>query len=96
MKNECLVASNYRKFYVSTLNEEIVKNKIIHHYYKRNNKRWFDLQNKVLKATSAVVEIVNLCLKANNKNEVIRSKDVVAKAIDTITLLGKVNHQMTF
>ena len=31
-----------------TLNEEIIKNKNINHYYKRN-KRWFDLQNAVLK-----------------------------------------------
>ena len=43
-----------------------------------------------------MVEIANLCLEANNKNEVIHSKDVVVKAIDAITLLGKANHQMTF
>ena len=34
--------------------------------------------------------------EAHNKNEVIHSKDVVLKATDPITLLGKVNHQMTF
>ena len=54
LKNEYLVASNCPKFYVPTLNEEIIKNKNIHHYYKRNSKRWFDLQNIVSKATSAV------------------------------------------
>ena len=43
-----------------------------------------------------MVEIANLCLKADNKNDVIHWKDVVVKAIDTITLLGKANHQMTF
>ena len=96
VKNEYLVASNCPKFYVSTLNEEIIKNKNIHHYYKRNDKRCFDLQNIVLKATSSLVEIGNLCLEADNKNEVIHSKDVVVKAIDAITLLGKANHQMTF
>ena len=37
----------------------------------------------------------NSCLEADNKNEVIHSKDVAIKAIDAITLLGKVNHQMT-
>ena len=91
LKNEYLVASNCPKFYVPTLNEEIIKNKNIHHYYKRNDQRWFDLQN-----TSAVVDIASLCLEADNKNEVIHSKDVVVKSIDIITLLGKVNHQMTF
>ena len=38
-KNENLVASNCPKFYVPTINEEIIKNKNIHHYYKRNDKR---------------------------------------------------------
>ena len=95
LKNEYLVTSNCPKFYVPTLNEEIIKNKNIHHYYKRNDKRWFDLQNIVLKATSALIEIANLCLEVDNKNEVIHS-DVVVKAIDAITLLGKANHQMTF
>ena len=74
----------------------MIKNESIHHYYKRNEKRWFDLQNIVLQATSAVVEIANLCLEFDNKNEMIQSKDVVVKAIDTITLLGKANDQMTF
>ena len=40
------------------------------------------IQNIVLKATSAVVEIANLYLEASNKNEVIHLKDVVVKAID--------------
>ena len=87
-----MVASNCPKFCVPTLNGEIINNKNIHHYCKR----WFDLHNIVLKATSAVVEIANLCLEADNKNEVIHSKDVVVKVIDAITLLGKANHQMTF
>ena len=60
LKNEYLVASNCPKFYVPTLNEEIIKNKNVHRYYKRNGKRWFDLQNVVLKVTSAMVEITNL------------------------------------
>ena len=77
------------------MNEEIIKIKIIHHYYKCKDKRWFDLLNIVLKATSAMIEIANLCLEIDNKNEVIHSKHVVAKAIDAITLLGKVSHQMT-
>ena len=43
LNNEYLVALNCPKFYVPTLNEEIIKNKNIHYYYKRNGKRWFDL-----------------------------------------------------
>ena len=41
---ECLLASNYP--YVPTLTEEIIKNKKIHHYCKRNDKRWFNLQSE--------------------------------------------------
>ena len=54
------------------------------------------LQNVVLKAAAAVVDIANLCLEADNKNEVINSKYAVVKFIDPLTLLGKMNHQMTF
>ena len=64
--------------------------------YKRNDKRWFDLQNAVLEATAAVIGIANSCLEADNENDVIYSNKVVVKAIDGITLLGKVNHQVTF
>ena len=71
LKIEYLVASNCPKFYVATLNKEIIKNKDIHHYYKSNDKQWFDLQNIILKATSAVVKIANLFLEAGNKNEVL-------------------------
>ena len=59
MKNEHLVASNWLKFYFPSLSEEIINNKNIHRYYKRNDNRWFDLQNIILKATSAVVDIAN-------------------------------------
>ena len=43
-----------------------------------------------------MVDIVDLCLEANNKNELIHSKDVAVKAVDVITLSGKVTRQMTF
>ena len=91
-----MVTSNCSKFYVPTLSEKIIKNKNIHHYYKRNDKRWFDVQNIVLKTTSAVIEIANLCLQVDNKNEVIHFKDGIVKTIDAITLLSKVNHPMAF
>ena len=88
-----MVASNCPKFYVPTLNEKIIKNKSVHHYSRSIGKRYFDLRNVVLKATAAVVDISNLCLKPI-KNEMILSKDVIVKTIDAITLLGKGNHQM--
>ena len=43
-----------------------------------------------------MVEIANLCLEADDKNELFHSKDVVGKAIDATALLVKVNYQITF
>ena len=94
--NEYLFDLNYRKFYVHTLNKETIKNKNIHLYCKRNDKPWLDIQNVVLKAKAAVVDIANLCLEADKKNVVIHLRDVVIKATDAITLAGNVNHQITF
>ena len=59
-------------------------------------KNCLDRQNVVLKIRAVVVDIVNLCLEANNKNEGIPLKVVVAKFIDAITRLSKVYHQMSF
>ena len=77
------------------MNEEILKNKNIHSFYKGNDKRWFDIQNLILRATAAVIDIANICLVADNKNRLIQSKDVVVRSIDTITLLGRVSQQIT-
>ena len=77
------------------MNEEILKNKNIHSFYKRNYKRWFDKQNLILRATAAVIDIANICLVADNKNRLIQSKDVVVRSIDTITLLGRLSQQIT-
>ena len=33
---------------------------------------------------------------ADNKNEMIHLKNIVVNAIDAITILGEVNHQITF
>ena len=40
-------------------------------------------------AAAAVVDVANLCLESDNRNELIYSKDNVVNAIDVITLLGK-------
>ena len=43
-----------------------------------------------------MAKIANLYLETDNKNEVIHSKHDAVKSLDGITLLGKVNDQMTF
>ena len=88
----------YSESFVPISNEEIVKNKNknIHAYYKRNDKRWFDLQNVVLETSNAVIEWTNICILAKTKNEMIQSKRLVVKAIDIVTMLDRANRQMNF
>ena len=96
LKSDFAVPSNCDKFYSLILNEEIFKKRKIHSYYKRSDRRWFDLQNSILKSSTAVVNIANICLDADNKDQLIESKEVVVKAIDAMTLLGTASKQITF
>ena len=42
------------------------------------------------------MNIANICLDADNKDRLIDSKEIVVKAIDVITLLGRASKQITF
>ena len=42
------------------------------------------------------MNIANICLDVDNKNQLIESKELVVKAIDAITLLGRASKQITF
>ena len=42
------------------------------------------------------MNIANICLDADNKDRLIDSKEMVVKAIDVITLLGRASKQITF
>ena len=42
------------------------------------------------------MNIANICLEADNKDQLIQSKEVVVKAIDAIILLGRASKQITF
>ena len=68
LKSDFAVPSNCDKFYSPILNEEILKNRNIHSCYKRNDRRWLDLQNLILKSLTAVMNIANICLDADNKD----------------------------
>lgn len=72
----------------------ITNNRNIHSYFKRNDRRWFDLQNLILKSLTAVMSIANICLDADNKDRLTKSKEMVVKAVDAITLIGIPQHQI--
>lgn len=48
-----------------------------------------------LKGADAVVDITNLCLEVDKKNEVIHSKNVAVKVIDA-SILGRANYETSF
>ena len=77
LKSGFAVPSNCDEFCSPILNEEILKNRNIHSYYKRNDRRWFDLQNSILKSSTAVMNIANICLDVDNKDQLTESKEVV-------------------
>ena len=96
VKSDFEVPSNCDKFYSPILNKEILKKRNIHSYYKRNHRRWFDLQNLILKSSAAVMNIAYTCLDVDNKDQLIESKEVVVKAINAIALFGRASKQTTF
>ena len=59
------------------------------HSRRSNDRTWFDLQKFILKTSTAVMNIADICLDADNKDRLTESKEVVVKAIDAITLLGR-------
>ena len=73
LKLDYVILSNCVEFHVPLLNKEILKNKNIHSYCKRNDKCWFDIQNLILRATAAVVDLARIYLEADNKNRLIQS-----------------------
>ena len=40
------------------------------------------------------MSIANICLDADNKDRLTKSKEMVVKAIDAITLIGILQHQI--
>ena len=95
-KSDFAVPSNCDKFYSPILYEEILKNRNIYSCYKRNDRRWFNFENLILKSSTAVMNIANICLSAANNDRLIDSREVVVKGIDAITLLGRASKQIAF
>jgi len=94
LKEEIKTPQNCEVF-VPLLNEAVFKNKNISYYHKRNDKRIFESQELILKATTAIIAIAETCLEADRNNKVVNSKTLVSNSIDAITLLGKVSSQLT-
>ena len=75
------IPQNCEDIRVPLLNEDILKNKNIHYFYKRYDKRLTDLQGLVVSASAAVVNLTNGFINADKHNTVVDSNVVVANAI---------------
>ena len=74
LKSDFAVPSNCDKFYSPISNAEILKNRNTNSYYKRNDRRWFDLQKLTLKSSTAVMNIANIRLDADTKDRLSQRK----------------------
>ena len=68
---------------------------LLHYYYKRNDKKYADMQQLLTKACTAVINIANNCLEAEKSNKIVESRALVTKAADTIIIMGKLNTMLT-
>ena len=89
-KYQLAISENYEYIKVPLLNDNVLKNKKIHYYYKRNGNKYADMQQLLTQTCTAVINIANDCLKADNSN-----KTVVLNASDAITIMGKLNTMLT-
>ena len=74
------------------MNVESFKNKNMHFFCKI--KRWFDIQNLILRATAEVIDLANDCLEGGNKNRLMQSKDVVIQSVDILHRKSTNNNPM--
>ena len=90
-KDQQVVPENYEYTKSSSLHYDILKNKNIDYYCKRNDKKYADIQQLLKYVLTALINIVNSCLEADKFNKIIESKALVTKAANAITIMGELN-----
>ena len=53
-----------------------------------NERRLYNIQSNVLRATSAVTKLANMVLVADQGNDMVSSKDILRSSLDAVTFLG--------
>ena len=94
-KDQLAVLENCEYIKVPLLNDDILKNKNIHYYYKKNDKKYADIQQLLTQACTAVINIANNSLEADKSNKIAESRALVTKTADAITIMGKLNTMLT-
>ena len=86
--NRHKIPSNCTDIAVPKMNQSVMAMKTISEYQKRNEKSFYDIQSKLLRATSAMITTMNQALKADEAGKMVNSKDLVLNCLDAVTLLG--------
>ena len=82
-------------YYVSILNEAVVKNSKIMPFHQRADKRLPDIQKGLIFATSAVLEIADELILAQNEIRRPNLMKVMGHPVDSITLMGRAHRQIS-
>lgn len=80
---------------VPKLHNSVLSMKSFNEYQKRNEKQLYSMQAMLVKATTAVVSIVDAALSADANSKVVDTKDIVRNSLDAITLMGCVSHEIS-
>ena len=76
------------------LNEAVAKNRKIMPFHKRVDKRLSDIQKGLIFATSAVLEIADELILAQNEKRPPNLRKVMSHTVDSITLMGRAHKQI--
>ena len=89
------IPENCEYIKVPLFNDDILKNKNMHYYYKRNDKKYADMQQLLSQACTTVINIAHNCFEADKSNKIVESRALVTEAADAITIMGKLNTMLT-
>ena len=89
------VLENCEYIKVPLLNDDILKNKNIHNYYKRNDKKYADVPQLLTHTCTIVINIANNYLEADKTNKTVESRALATKVADAITIMRKLNTMLT-
>ena len=89
------IPANCSVIRVPILNEAVAKNRKIMPFHKRADKRLSDIQKGLIFATSAVFEIADELILAQNENRPPNLKKFLDHTVDSVTLMGRAHKQMS-
>ena len=92
-KETLKIPQNFREIRAPILNDSISKSKKIHPYYIRTDKRLFDIQGKIITATSALLLPADRCLDSDKNKSTVNYREIVTLQVDA--LLGDVSKKLT-